>query len=150
MPQSLAKLHTHLIFSTKDRQPVIPDDLRARLHEYMGGILHGLDCQPIEINSEPDHVHLLFLLARIHSVAKIVGELKEDSSKWLKKSFDGFMAFHWQRGYAIFSVSASNVEAVRTYIRNQREHHRKLTFQDEVRALLEKHQLEYDERYVWD
>lgn len=150
MPQSLSKVYTHLVFSTKNRERSIPDDIRSRLHEYMGGILHGLDSPPIEINSEPEHVHLLFLMSRNHSIAKIVGEVKEDSNKWLKGIDPRFQSFYWQRGYSIFSVSESLVDTVRAYIKNQREHHAKLSFQEELRKLLEKHKIEFDERYVWD
>lgn len=150
MPQSLSKLYVHLIFSTKDRARVISEPVRERLHEYMGGTLYQLDSPPIEINTEPEHAHLLFLLGRTRSISEIVRELKEQSCKWLKTIFDGFAFFYWQRGYADFSVSQSNVDEVRAYIRNQREHHRKVTLQDEVRAFLEKQQLAYDERYVWD
>lgn len=150
MPQFLSKLYVHLVFSTKGRRALLRDDLRERLHEYMGGALNGMDSPPIEINSVADHTHLLFLMSRTKSISQIVGELKEDSCKWLKRTFDGLTSFYWQGGYADFSVSQSNVDSVREYIRNQQEHHRKISFQEELRALLAKHQIEYDERYVWD
>jgi putative transposase len=150
MPQSLVKVYTHLVFSTKDRRPDLTDFHRSKLHEYFGGILNGLDSPPIEINSVTDHVHLLFLLPRTHSIATVVGELKEHSNKWLKQTFDGFSRFYWQRGYSMFSVSLSQTEKVRAYVRNQQARHRKQSFQDELRQLLTKHSVEYDERYVWD
>ena len=150
MPQSLAKIYLHLVFSTKDRVRIVPDAIRPDLHAYIGGILHGLGCAPIEINSEPDHAHLLFLMSRTHTVARIVEDVKTSSNQWLKGRDKQFDRFAWQRGYAAFSVSQSNADQVRAYIRNQSEHHKKVTFQDEIRAFLKRHDVEFDERYVWD
>lgn len=150
MPQSLAKIYLHLIFSTKNRERVIQDDVRADPHSYMGGILHQLGCVPIEINSEPEHVHLLFLQSRTETISNIVGQVKKGSNDWLRTRGPGCAEFYWQAGYGAFSVSQSGVEEVREYIRRQREHHRRLTFQEEYRAFLQRHQVEYDERYVWD
>jgi REP-associated tyrosine transposase len=150
MPQSLAKTYLHLVFSTKDRERVLNDAIRPDLHAYVGGVLHGLGCAPIEINSEPEHAHLLFLMSRTHSMAQIVEDLKTSSNKWLQSRDTRFDRFAWQRGYAAFSVSQSNTDDVRAYIRNQREHHKKITFQDELRTFLKRHDVEFDERYVWD
>jgi REP element-mobilizing transposase RayT len=150
MPQSLANINIHLVYSTKRRERLIEDAIRARLHAYIGGILLKFDCLPLEINTEPDHAHLLFVLGRNVAVSKLVGNLKTGATDWLRQQDSTLARFHWQSGYGAFSVSASNVAAVRTYIRNQREHHRHSTFQDEFRALLRKHGIEWDERYVWD
>lgn len=150
MPQSLAKIYLHLIFSTKHRERVLEDDIRPDLHAYMGGTLKGLGSMPLEINSEPDHAHLLFLMSRTHTVSDVVGGVKKSATDWLREQDTGYAGFHWQAGFGIFSVSASNVDQVRRYIRNQREHHRKQTFQEEFRLFLEKYEVEYDERYVWD
>ena len=150
MPQSLAKIYLHLVFSTKNRECVLPDDLRADLHAYMGGTLNGLGCVPIEINSEPDHVHLLFVMTRTVSLSDVVGQLKKSANDWLRERGPAFVHFHWQSGYGAFSVSQSAVEEVRDYIRKQREHHQHISFQDELRALLRRYEVEYDERYVWD
>jgi putative transposase len=150
MPQSLAKLHMHLIFSTKNRVPVLAESISDRLHSYLGGTLNGLRCFPVEIGSADDHVHLLFDMARTISPAKVVEEVKKESSKWIKTLGSEFSTFTWQAGYGMFAVSASNVEAVRAYIRKQREHHRTVTFKEEFVVFLVKHGIEYDERYVWE
>lgn len=150
MPQSLAKCYVHLVFSTKNRERAVLDEVRPDLHDYMGGTLKGLDCIPVEINSEPDHAHVLFLLARTRSMSDVVGGLKKSATDWLKARGSAYLGFHWQAGYGAFSVSQSAVVEVREYIRTQREHHRVITFQEEYRAFLRKYQLEFDERYVWD
>lgn len=150
MAQSLAKLYIHLIFSTKNRERVLPDDLRPALHDYMGGILRDLGCIAVEINTEPEHTHALFILARTAALSDVVGHLKKGSTNWLQQQRPELREFHWQNGYGAFSVSQSNVDAVREYIRNQREHHRRQSFEDEFRAILRKHDVEFDERYVWD
>ena len=105
---------------------------------------------PIEINTEPDHAHVLFLLGRTASLSDVVGGLKKSATEWLRARSPQYAGFHWQAGYGAFSVSQSAVEDVRTYIRNQAEHHRVKTFQDEFRAFLKKYEIEYDEKYVWD
>ena len=150
MPQSLAKLNIHLVYSTKHREYLIEDSIRPRLHAYVGGILLKTGCIPIEINSEPDHAHLLFLLGRNIALSKLVGILKTSATDWLRSQDKELVHFHWQNGYGAFSVSSSNVPAVRAYIRNQKAHHRESSFQDEFRILLRKHGIEWDERYVWD
>jgi len=150
MPQSLAKIYVHLVFSTKNRERVLPDDIRPDLHAYMGGILNGLGCSPIEINSEPDHAHLLFVLSRTESLSTVIGQLKKSANDWLRARGSAFSNFHWQGGYGAFSVSQSAVEEVREYIRKQRDHHQRLSFQEEFRAFLKRYEIEYDERYVWD
>lgn len=150
MPQSLAKIYIHLVFSTKNRERILADDIRPDLHDYMGGTMKGLDCMPLEINSEPDHAHLLFILSRKMALSDVVGGLKKSATDWLRTKAARYQAFFWQAGYGAFSVSQSSVEDVRKYIQNQREHHTTRTFQDEFRALLAKYQIDHDERYVWD
>jgi len=150
MPQSLARLHIHLVFSTKNREPVITDPVRSSLHAYMATVLQNLGCAPVLINSVEDHAHLLFDLARTVSISQVVEDVKKSSSKWIKTQGAEFAAFAWQSGYGAFAVSESNVESVRQYIANQREHHQKKTFQDEYRAFLKRHNVTFDERYVWD
>ncbi len=150
MPQSLANLHIHLIFSTKERYPFLTDSVRPHLHAYMATVLVNLDSPALLINSVPDHAHILFDLARTIALAKIVEEVKKTSSKWLKQQSPDLGKFAWQNGYGAFSVSQSNLETVTAYIRNQTEHHRRVSLQDEYRAFLHKHRIAYDERYLWD
>lgn len=150
MPQSLARVYIHLVFSTKHRQPCIAEAIRPRLWEYLGGILRQSECPSVMIGGVSDHVHVLFLLSRTLSLASIVEEAKTASSKWIKTQDEALDSFHWQSGYGAFSVSESNVAAVTAYIANQEEHHKKMTFQDELRLLFRKHNVEFDERYVWD
>jgi REP element-mobilizing transposase RayT len=150
MPQSLARLHVHLVFSTKNREPFITDGVRDHLHGYMASVLQNLGCAPVLINSMEDHAHLLFDLSRTVALSQAVEDVKKSSSKWMKTNGPGCAAFAWQSGYGAFAVSESNVEAVREYIANQREHHRVRTFQEEYRGFLKRHGIAYDERYVWD
>lgn len=146
----MARVHIHLIFSTKNRQPLLDDAVREALHRYMGVVLQNLGCSADLINSVEDHVHILFQLSRTVAISQAVEEVKTASSRWIKAQGERFGAFAWQAGYGVFAVSQSNVAAVRSYIAEQREHHRGASFQDEYRAFLEKHRVPFDERYVWD
>ena len=124
--------------------------LREELHRYLGGILVNLDCQPIIVGGVEDHVHLLARFGRTVTQAEWVKELKRVSNLWLKEHGRDYANFEWQGGYADFSVSQSNLEVVKQYVAGQEEHHRKIGFQDELRALLKRHEIEWDEKYVWD
>jgi putative transposase len=151
MAQSLARIWTHLIFSTKDRYPFLSDTLvRNDMHGYLATVLRTHDCTTLEVGGCNDHVHALFALSRNYSIAQIVKEIKRTSSAWIKTIERRYSKFHWQKGYGAFSVSQSHVAQVRNYILNQGQHHRRKTFQDEFRAFLKKYEIEYDERYVWD
>ena len=151
MAQSYSAVHIHLVFSTKDRRPFLRDEsTRTTLHAYLGSISKELDCLPILVGGVEDHVHVLARLARTVSQAEWVKELKRVSNRWLKEKGRDYSDFEWQGGYAAFSVSQSNLEVVRQYIADQKEHHRKASFQDELRALLSRHQIEYAEKYLWD
>ncbi len=161
MPQSLSAVYLHAVFSTKDRRPFLRDlALRESLHGYLGGISKNLECAPLRIGGVEDHVHILARLGRTITQAEWIKEMKRASNLWLKEqpasppSPDGPTAplseFAWQAGYACFSVSVSNLDAVTAYIDGQIEHHRKVTFQDELRAFLQKHGETWDEKYVWD
>jgi putative transposase len=152
MPQSLAQIYVHIVFSTKDRKPWLHDgDLCDQLYAYMATILRdNVDSPAILINGAEDHVHVLVRLSRKFPVMKVVQESKVETSKWLKRQATIADDFSWQAGYGAFSVSASALEAVKVYIRNQREHHRRMSFQDEFRELCSRHGLELDERYAWD
>jgi REP element-mobilizing transposase RayT len=148
MPQSLADVLIHLVFSTKDREPLIHGSLEPELHAYAATVLKNGGCPALVVNGMPDHVHLLFHLSRTMTMAAIVEELKTSTSKWIKTKGPHLRGFHWQSGYGAFSVSRSNVEQVVDYIRKQKEHHRQRSFQDELRSLFQKHGIAFDERYV--
>ena len=151
MPQSLAQIYLHIIFSTKDRRPFLQDaDLRERTHAYLAGICRNLDSPSIRIGGVEDHVHILCSLNRTCSLSDLVRDLKRDSSKWIKTQKDDLASFGWQDGYGTFSVSPSHVEPLKEYIANQDDHHRAVSFQDEFRRLCKKYGVEIDERYVWD
>ncbi|HWG45766.1 MAG TPA: IS200/IS605 family transposase [Gemmataceae bacterium] len=150
MPQSLAKVYLHVVFSTKHRQPILADEWRDELFRVMGGATNNLGCQSLIVGGVADHVHLLLALSRTITIADAVGKIKSTSSLWVNQTRGLSNAFHWQGGYGAFSVSQSNVEAVREYIRRQPEHHAKQSFQDELREWLRRFEIEWDERYVWD
>ena len=150
MPQSLAKVYLHAIFSTKNREPLLADAWRDELFAVLGGAINHLGCQSLIVGGVADHVHSLFQLGRAIAIADAIGKIKSTSSLWIKQTHVELSGFHWQAGYAVFSVSQSNVEAVRAYIRNQPEHHRRQSYQDELREWLRRYEIEWDERYVWD
>ncbi len=150
MPQSLSRILVHLVFSTKNREPVITPAVQTELHPYLAGVLDNIDCPSLQVGGVADHVHLFFGLSRKRTIAEIVEKLKTSSSKWIKGKDAGLADFHWQSGYGAFSVSQSDADAVVTYIQKQALHHRKMTFQEEYRRLLERYGVAFDERYVWD
>jgi REP element-mobilizing transposase RayT len=150
MPQSLARLHVHLVFSTKHRALLLHDGIRDDLHRYLARVLQTIGCPPVLINSVADHVHTLFELGRTAAVSSVVEEVKTTSSRWIKTQGDEFAEFRWQAGYGAFAVSASAVPAVREYIAGQREHHQAQSFLDEYRATAQEHGRPLDERYAWD
>ena len=150
MPQSLSKVYTHITFSTKNREMLIDADLEERLFEYLGGICKGLDCNPVQIGGYRNHIHILCTLSRTITQAMLLEKLKKESSKWIKTVGKKYINFYWQNGYGIFSVNPTEIGIVTNYILNQKEHHKTKTFQEELRAFLNKYEIEYDERYVWD
>ncbi|HVV99650.1 MAG TPA: IS200/IS605 family transposase [Planctomycetaceae bacterium] len=151
MPQSLANVLVHVVYSTKNRTPWLADaGLRNELHGTLIGTLDKIHCPSLQIQSVSDHIHILCRLARTMSVADLVEECKVSSSKWIKTKVPALSEFHWQAGYGAFSVSRSNSGQVTKYIAGQERHHQRMSFQDELRALLRRHDLEWDERYVWD
>ena len=150
MPQSLAKNLLHVTFSTRGRRALIVAEVREPLKAYLIGTLGNLGSPSLETNCVADHVHILCVLSKTLALSTLLEEVKKSSSKWLKTQSALLRDFYWQGGYGAFSVSRSNIPGVRAYIRNQEAHHRAMTFQDEFRALLRKHRIEFDERYVWD
>jgi putative transposase len=151
MPQALSAVYVHLVFSTKERRPWLRDRAtREAMHAFLGSASKQLECPPILCGGVEDHIHLLARLGRTISQSDWVKELKRVSNLWLKGRGREYGDFEWQGGYADFAVSPSNLEVVKAYIARQEEHHQKTGFQEELRALLRKHHLEWDERYVWD
>lgn len=150
MPQSLSYLLTHIVFSTKDRAPVLDATVRPALHAYLATVARNVDCECFRVGGVADHVHLAVRLSRTITMAQLLEELKTSSSKWLKTQSSALTAFAWQRGYGAFSVGPSDLNTLLHYIDTQEEHHRSRTFQDEYRAFLKKYGIAYDERYVWD
>jgi putative transposase len=149
MPQSFGSLHCHIVFSTKGRQPSIGPEIQPRLFEYIGGILRNQSSPLIAAGGMPDHVHLLASLSRTVSVAEIIRTVKANSSGWMRDELS-FESFQWQNGYGAFNVSYSNLDQLKNYLAGQAEHHKQRDYQDEFRELLRRHNIEWDERYVWD
>ena len=150
MGQSLVKNYLHIVFSTKHCEPLIHERIENELHAYLGGICKDLECHPVKVGGHCDHVHILCMLSKKITLVKLMEELKSHSSKWIKKKGDDLKSFFWQDGYGAFSVNPSEIDIVIKYIANQKEHHRKKTFQEEYRAFLKKYNVDFDERYVWD
>ncbi len=149
MANTYSALYFHIVFSTKNREPWLKADPAPRVWEILGGIARDHRMTPIQIGGFDDHVHALVSSPPALAVSKAVQYLKGVSSKWIHEEMRGFKAFAWQDGYGAFTVSKSQIASVVNYIRDQRNHHAKLSFQDEFRAMLQKHDLEFDERYVW-
>ena len=150
MPQSFTSLNYHVVFSTKNRIPLITPDLQDRLYAYLGGILRQHRSVLLAAGSMPDHVHLLVALNKELAVSVAVRLLKANSSKWVHETFPERQLFAWQTGYGAFTVSHSNLGRVKKYLANQAEHHRLRTFQQEFLAFLKHHGIECDERYIWE
>jgi putative transposase len=150
MPQSLSLTIIHLVFSTKDRMPLLTPDIRHELHAYLATVARHDDGECFRVGGVADHVHLAVRLSRTQSIADLVSELKTSSSKWLKDKSSTLSKFAWQRGYGAFSVGPRDLDAVIAYIDDQEEHHRTKTFQEEYRGFLAKYGIGFDERYVWD
>jgi REP element-mobilizing transposase RayT len=146
--QTCGNVVVHLIFSTKQRQPLIEPDIRSDLFAYLGGIVRELRGTALIVNGTCDHVHLLVRIRPAQSVAEVARIVKANSSGWLRKK--GHREFAWQSGYGVFSVSESSIPAVTKYIATQEEHHRKRSFQEEFVAFLKRNKVAYDERYIWD
>ena len=149
MPQSLSNILLHLVFSTKNREPLILPELESELHAYIAAIHKSMDCPLLKIGGTENHLHILCRLERGVTVSKLLEEVKKSSSKWIKGKDEGLAGFAWQAGYGAFSIGMSNVEALETYITRQKTHHQRRSFEDEYRELLTKYGVEWDERYVW-
>jgi putative transposase len=150
MGSTLTNLLYHIVFSTKNRRPLIMSDVRDELHRYLGGIIRGEGGIAIDIGGMPDHVHILAKLKPNVAVSDVLRVLKANSSKWCNDKFASQRDFGWQDGYAAFSVSESQAQKVAEYIRNQEEHHRQRDFKSELIELLRRHGIEFNEQYLWD
>ena len=151
MPHSLSAVYIHLVFSTKNREPTFRDkQVRQEMHAYLGGVSKQLECPPLLVGGVEDHVHILARFGRTITQAAWIKELKRVSNGWIQRQGPEFRRFHWQDGYSDFSVSHSNLHRVQDYIARQEEHHRRRDFQEELRALLRRHQIPYDEKHLWD
>ena len=150
MPQSLSLVIIHVIFSTKDRCPLLDDVTRPKLHAYLATVTRNVDCECYRAGGMADHVHLAIRLARTITIADLMEELKVSSSKWMKTQSPALGGFAWQRGYGCFSIGPSDLNALESFICDQEQHHRQRTFQDEFRMFLKKYGVKYDEAYVWD
>jgi len=146
---SYVSAYSHCIFSTKERRRLITRALRERLWPFLGGIVRQNKMKAIEIGGAEDHVHILLSLPSTMAISKALQLIKDGSSKWVHESFPEHRLFAWQEEYGAFSVSVSQLDKTIEYIKGQEKHHRKMTFQEEFLALLKKHRIEYDERYLW-
>ena len=150
MPQSLTKLYAHLIFSTKNRQPFLDDAIRSRVHAYLATTIRDMDCPWVVVGGVADHVHILFDIGKMHAPVKFVERVKRASSKFVKTLGTEYQKFFWQRGYGMFSVSPILRDEAEAYVRNQEEHHRTESSQEEYWALLHRYGIAFDEQYGWD
>ena len=148
MPSTHTSLHFHIIFSTKNRERLIVQEWCKSLHAYLGGIVKGLEGKPLAIGGTDDHVHLLIGLKSSHRLDYFLRDLKADSSEWVHREIKQKL-FAWQKGYGAFSVNRSDLNRLQSYIANQREHHRRLSFQEEYVVFLRENGVAYDERYLW-
>ena len=149
MSQSLSKLYVHIIFHTKYNQDLIDANIEQELYAYIGGIIKENQSRPIKINGVANHIHILATMSKNISLAKFVEEIKRNSSRWIKTKGTPYQNFAWQGGYAGFSVSQSVIEKVKTYIENQKEHHKKKSFKEEYEQFLNEYGVDFDEKYLW-
>jgi putative transposase len=150
MTQSLADILLHIVFSTKDRHPWILHDIEQELFYYICGIARQLECPIIRINGVEDHIHILLHLGRTMTVSNLLLKLKSSSSRWIKTKGDRYRHFSWQGGYGAFSVSRPSIVGVIEYISKQKEHHKNISFKEEFLEMLQRAQIVFDEKYLWD
>ncbi len=150
MPQSLSNVLIHLVFSTKEREPLVTPAIEPEVHAYMASLFNDFGCNSLLINGTSDHVHSLFVLSRTATIADTVGHVKSNSSKWMKTKGSRLSNFNWKSGYGAFSVGQTDRDRIKNYILTQKTHHERLSFQDEFREMLKRAGIEIEERYVWD
>jgi len=150
MSQSLTRMYAHLVFSTKNRSPLIDREIRERVHAYLATVIRSIDSPYVVVGGVTDHVHILFDMGKMHAPVEFVEQVKRETSKFVKTLGPRYKDFYWQRGYGMFSVCPTHLGDAEQYVRDQEEHHRKKTYQDEYREFLQRYGIEFDERYVWD
>lgn len=150
MPQSLTKIYVHLVFSTRNRASFLDDDIRGRVHGYLATIVRNVGSPYVVVGGVSDHVHILFDMGKLHTPVEFVEQVKRESSKFVKTLGPKYSHFYWQRGYGMFSVSPTHLKDAEHYVRNQEEHHKTKTFQEELLGFLRRYEIEYDEKYLWD
>ena len=150
MSQSLSKLYVHIIFHIKNSSVKIVREIEDELYAYMASIVKDNDSIPILINGDKEHVHILCIMSKNISLAGLLEEVKGQSSRWVKKRYENYIHFKWQGGYAGFSVSKSLVEKTKKYIREQKKHHRKISFKEELLEFLKAYDIDYNSHYLWE
>ncbi|WP_278380315.1 IS200/IS605 family transposase [Chryseobacterium arthrosphaerae] len=150
MPQSLVKNYVHIVFSTKYRNDFIDEEIEQELYSYIAGLCRDFECRALQIGGTDNHIHILCRLSQKIPLMKLVQEVKAHSSKWIKTKGKKYENFFWQDGYGAFSVSEKDVQMITNYIKKQRQHHQKQDFKNELIGILEKHKMDYDEKYLWD
>ncbi len=149
MAQSYTNLIYHIVFSTKDREPLIADEIKPQLYEYIGGTIRGLGGVSLGVGGTEDHIHILVKLRADKSLSDVMRDVKANASGWIHKTFPEMKNFSWQRGYGAFTVSASQIKAVQRYIANQEEHHKQFDFQDEFEKMLSANEVDFKKEYLW-
>lgn len=150
MAQTLVKIYLHVVFSTKNRENLILPEIEKELFAYIGGILRKHNSILLAANGTANHIHLLISQSKNISLSDLLRELKKSSSLWIKTKDVSFKDFQWQAGFGAFSIGQSQIEAVRTYISKQKEHHQTEVFEDEYRKFLEKYEIDFDDKYFLD
>ena len=150
MGQSLAQNYIHIIFSVKNRKPLINESIEQELFQYIGGLCKNLESTPLEVGGYKNHIHILCILSKKLPLATLIQKVKSKSSKWIKPKGPEYKNFYWQNGYGAFSISSSKVESFRSYIKKQKEHHQNMSFEEEYKDMLKENNVEFDARYIWD
>jgi len=150
MAQTLVQIFIHVVFSTKNRADMIKPEIEKELFAYIGGIAANNNSKLVAAGGTANHIHLLILLSKTIELSELIGDIKRNSSRWIKTKGDSYKTFGWQDGFAAFSVGQTQVPIVKEYIANQKEKHSRQKFEEEMRMFFDKYAIEYDERYVWD
>ena len=150
MGQSLVQNYIHIIFSVKNRKPLIHESIEQELFRYIGGVCKKLESTPLAVGGYKNHIHILCTLSKKVSLVTLIGKVKSKSSKWVKSKGSAYKRFYWQNGYGAFSISSSQIDSIRSYIRKQKDHHQNISFEEEYKDMLKENNVEFDDRYIWD